>query len=112
MAVRKYILGDDGKPVPCEDLTRWGTWHLDIRNRLLSEDDVNGHRVVTLFVGLDQVPLPGAPPALWESEIRFHGQALPDARRHYRSRAEALKGHDTIVNQLRRPPAPEPKRGS
>jgi hypothetical protein len=112
MAMTKYILNERGEPEACEDTGRWGAWHLNMDNRTVVQDAVNGHMVATYFIGLDQVPLDGQPPALWETEVRFKGQALPELRRHYRSRAAAVAGHEDIVNLLRSVPVAEPPRRS
>ena len=47
----KYIL--HGKePVPCDDLFKWAEW-LKSADRHVKEDEINGVRISTVFLGLD-----------------------------------------------------------
>lgn len=110
--VVRYILDERGEPSPCPDLARWGAWHLHMDNRVVIRDVVNSRSITTLFIGLDQVPKPGEPPALWETEVVFRGGALPNERHHYRSRKAAIQGHEDAVNRFRNIPTPMPTRAS
>lgn len=104
----RYILNDDGEPVPCEDLFLWAAW-METGNRVLKQDYVEGERrtvklsgreyqqsvgVSTVFLGLDHGFGEG-PPVLWESMV--FGTSLDGEQRRYTSRAAALEGHAELV---------------
>src|SRR5687768_8132999 len=57
----KYILDDQGEPVPEPDTLKWGAW-MQGRERQLAFDEVGDARVSTVFLGLNHSFLAGGPP--------------------------------------------------
>jgi hypothetical protein len=104
MPVTRWILDPAGAPVPCDDVLRWSAWVLDVDNRIIARTFLGSYTINTLFMGLDQEPVEGLPPALWESEVRNDHRVLPEYRRRYRSREAAELGHRELVLKLRPPP--------
>jgi hypothetical protein len=93
----KYILDDDGRPVPCDDLEAWAYW-FETAERHVADDMDEGEgaarvRVSTVFLGLDHSWGHG-PPVLWESMI--FGGPLDGEQQRYSSREEALLGHHAM----------------
>lgn len=95
----KYILDENGEPQPEPDLMKWGLWFEDIEKRRVAWTEIEGVNVSTIFLGLDHNFSDGGPPILWESYVM--GGDLDGEMRRYSSRAEALKGHDEIVEAVR-----------
>ena len=106
----RYILDEDGKPIPCGDLLRWARWmeggHLRIAETTLSD----GSWVSTVFLGIDhRIALldgSGAAPILFETMV-FQVKGRPTDKdpfdmegidqRRYCTRDQALAGHAEIV---------------
>ncbi len=84
--------------VPCEDLMEWGRWYEDNRPALrVGDDDVNGVRVSTVFLGLDHSFGEGLP-LLFETMI-FKGPH-DGWQDRYTTWEEAELGHKRIVQLL------------
>lgn len=106
-----YILDDSGEPVPV-DLMTWGRWWEDSDKRIVLQDHPNirsrGTRtkgrygrpsrrrlmVSTVFLGLDHNWGDG-PPVLWETMI--FGGPFNEYQERYRSRLDALRGHQQAL---------------
>jgi hypothetical protein len=101
----KYILNDDGEPVPCEDILIWGEWFERTqhdRSRVVRQDYAEAEGSVgvsTVFLGLDHNYSASGPPVLWESLV--FGTSLDGAMQRYTSRADALRGHAELLARVR-----------
>lgn len=90
MKCYRYILNEEGKPVPEPDLFKWARW-LETADRTVAFDRIGHIRVSTVFLGLD--PGFGQPGhlVLWETmvfggRLDLHKQRCPGAR----EQAEAM----------------------
>ena len=86
----KYILDENGQPVPCDDLFTWGRW-METAKRSVQTDRIGDIRVSTVFLGLDHSFIEGGAPILFETMI-FGGEH-DGYQDRYTSREEALAGH-------------------
>lgn len=69
----KYILDDEGNPVPEDDLTKWGEWFESIGDgRRVERTCIGDVEISTVFLGLDHGYGSG-PPMLYETMI-FGGE--------------------------------------
>ena len=50
--LRNYVTNSHGDPMPCDDLLLWAKWFQD-GNRRVAEDDIDGTRISTVFLGVD-----------------------------------------------------------
>src|SRR5262245_48085717 len=92
---RKYIL--DGKnPVEVEDIFEWGRW-MEIADRRVARQIINGGDISTVFLGLDHSFGQG-PPMLFETMI-FGGEYDQEIER-YSTWKEAEAGHRRWVERL------------
>lgn len=108
----RYILDDDGNPVPEPDLFKWATWlEAAYQNgeRVVQQDELeDGHWVSTVFLALDYNHMrliqgeEGGPPILYETMVfNDYGSLDTDwACERYATRAEALAGHQHAVTEL------------
>lgn len=106
----KYVLDDNGNPVPEPDLMAWGTW-MQTGDRTIKKTKIGDIKVSTVFLGLDHNYLGQGPPLLYETMcFRADGQVVErdDCFARYSTRAEALAGHEQIVESVR-PHAPNRK---
>jgi hypothetical protein len=107
-----YVLNAAGEPEQTDDVTTWGLWFENVRNRIVAQDrderpgapDV---MVSTVFLGLDHNFGGGGPPVLWETMIL--GGPLDGYQRRYSSRAAALEGHAEACALMRKEVAREKK---
>jgi len=107
MALRCYVLDDQGNPVPCDVLT-WGRWMEaadTYRLRTIAKDRDEGPgadpvEVSTVFLGLDHNYRGSGPPVLWETLV--FGGPLDGTQRRYDSRDAALRGHQAICRLVRK----------
>lgn len=86
----KYILNDEGVPVPESDVVAWGRW-FQTASRHVGFDDLGEVSVSTIFLGLDHRFVGNGPPILWETLV-FGGPHDGDGER-YTSREDAVAGH-------------------
>jgi len=91
----KYILDDNGEPVPTADLQAWAAMFGDPR-RIVSKSHSGGVTVSTVFLGLD-FSFGDGPPLLFETMI--FGGPHDQYQERYTTRAEAIAGH-TKAEQL------------
>jgi len=109
----KYILDLNGEPVAVNDVDIWAEWFERASrdgSRILKQDFVEGEDgaahfslkdrvgVSTVFLGLDHQWGDG-PPILWESLVS--GTSLDGQMQRYTSRADALRGHDALLEEVR-----------
>lgn len=87
-----YCLDEAGEPVEEPDRIRWAYWMEDARASLaVGHDLVAGTvDVVTSYVGFSCEK----PPKLWQTQVTG---GLRDRMEWYRSRHEALIGHEAMV---------------
>lgn len=97
----KYILDDSGNPVQCNDLLAWARW-FESGNRVVARSElIHGHVVSTVFLGLDHNFSGRGDPVLYETmAFNDYGSIDSIGMRRYRTRAEALAGHDEVVTEL------------
>jgi hypothetical protein len=97
--IGRYILDADGNPVLEPDLFKWAVW-FETADRQVADDVLaHGHRVSTVFLGLDHRYLTVGDPILWET-MTFNDYGPIECER-YTSRADALAGHQRAVEQLK-----------
>jgi hypothetical protein len=104
MGVGKYILDDDGNPVPEPDLLKWVTW-METGIRRVNMTLTTRGRVSTVFLGLDHRFrfLDDGPPLLFETMIfgeDGHSEWDESYCEMYSTREEAQLGHWVAVNML------------
>ena len=100
----RYVLDDQGNPVPETDPMVWARWFADVNKRRLAMTDLpGGGYVSTVFLGLDHGWSDG-PPALWETMV--FGVTGDETQERYTSHDDALAGHEAIVARLSSAPAP------
>lgn len=80
-----YILNSEGEPVPVEDVLLWGKW-FETADRIVAQTEVPGGVM-------------GGPPVLWETMGFMDGNSDHETDR-YTSYADAVKGHQAIVEKL------------
>jgi len=93
-----WLLAADGEtPIPTTDVHRWGAW-FKTADRVVRQDFCDGQPqqtgVSTVFLGLDHGFGTGRP-VLWESLV--YGTSLDGQITRYRSRADALAGHASLL---------------
>lgn len=100
-----YILNADGEPEACEDVLTWAHW-MGTADRHVAQDldegtgpdDPKRIRVSTVFLGIDHDFFGSGIPVLWETMV--FGGLLDGEQRRYQSRAEALRGHQTMCQRV------------
>ena len=98
LPIRHYIL--KGKtPIPCDDYSKWSEWHEKADTRV-AWDEVGSRAVTTIFLGIDHGLLNGKP-SLFETMV-MGGEWNPDLQWSYPTWDEAVKGHKTIVAELKK----------
>jgi hypothetical protein len=72
---------------------------------------LRGHtyRVSTVWLGLDHAFWPGHRPLLFETMVFEHGLIFEDLMDRYSTKAEAERGHQRMVRQVRRIVRSQPK---
>jgi hypothetical protein len=92
----RYILNDNGRPIPCGDLFEWANWMETQRaKRIVEKTQIDEHvRVSTVFLGLDH-NFYGGDPLLYESMI--FGGPHDQHQERYHTLEEAKRGHQTMV---------------
>ena len=89
----KYIL-DGHNAIPCDDILKWTQW-LENSERYVANDEKNGIRVSTVFLGFDHSFLKSQP-SLFETLV-FGGEHDGDMQR-YATWEEAEQGHKKMCN--------------
>lgn len=92
-----YILDAQGEPVLEPDLTVWGRW-MGRAERHIGNDLIGLVKVSTVFLGLDHSWASG-PPLLWETMV--FGGPLDGEMERYRTRDEAIRGHQFIMERVK-----------
>lgn len=94
-----YILDEERNPVPAKDTIEWAQW-FQKHERHVALAEISNVRVSTVFLGIDHGWFQEGPPVLFETMI-FGGQYNGDQWR-YSTWAEAVKGHETAVELVRK----------
>lgn len=106
-----YILDENHRPVPVDDVLVWGRWFEDINNRRVAETHTKLFIISTVCLGIDHQFYKG-PPILFET-MSFERQ--PHIRRwldgtlsevhaddecvRYSTWDDAMEGHNTMVRR-------------
>ena len=99
MRPRYYVLDENDEPRPAM-LLEWGAFMADASRRRLARTACDGDVLVsTVFLGLDHSHREDDPPVLWETMV--FGGLFDQQQRRYRSREEALRGHEEMVARVR-----------
>ena len=110
----QYILDDDGKPVPEPNPLKWAMWMATSEQRVVASDYIGKIHVSTIFLGLDynrpldamlRDALNGIPPDrndtyFFETMI-FGDDTLDGYQRRYKTRDEAVAGHQAALAAVR-----------
>ena len=97
----KYILDDEGNPVECNDLMKWGRWFEMADNmRIVGKNFIGDVHVSTVFLGMDHNFGYGESrePILYETMI--FGGKHNDYQERYATRAEAIEGHARALKMV------------
>lgn len=90
----RYILDEQGNPVPEPDLLKWAKWFEEAGEKRRIAHDVKGEcSVSTVFIGLDH-SFGGKSPLLYETMV-FGSKE--DIQERYATKEEALAGHKRIL---------------
>lgn len=100
----QYILNEAGEPMPERDVLTWAAW-FETGNRVVERSYVDDLWISTVFLGLDHDHLGMAMgidplsyrPLLWETMVFRGAESLEQQR--YRSRGDAIAGHDAMVEK-------------
>jgi hypothetical protein len=93
----KYILTDDRRAVPIDDLIAWAQW-FEVANRQVAVDRIGDTTVSTVFLALDHRFGEG-PPLIFETMI-FNGP-LDGEQGRYSTWDEAIAGHAAAAGKVR-----------
>ena len=97
-----YVI-ESGRPVPAPDVISGAIFIERASNRIVR---LGGLVISTVFLGVDHAHFTGGPPVLWETMV-FAAEGMPNAeeidlsQRRYRSRLEAVAGHEEVVAEAR-----------
>ena len=96
--MKLYYILDGHTPVPCDDPMEFARW-FEEADRQVGDDEVDGHRVSTVFLGINHAFTPG-PPILFETMIFPESELVG----RYSTWDDAEAGHRRAVEDLRRRP--------
>ena len=94
-----YIL-ENQVPVPTDNILQWGRWMENPSNKQLALTKINGLRVSTLFLGVDNQFTEGQP-VLFETIVFRENQPIDEYCCRYYTWDEAKAGHDAIVELIK-----------
>lgn len=95
--MRNYVLDENGQPRLEPDLLAFGAWYESAECHV-ADDDIDGVRVSTVFLGIDHNHGGGAP-ILFETMV--FGGAFNEAQERYHTREEAIAGHKAWVKEVK-----------
>jgi hypothetical protein len=90
-----YILDENRKPLPVNDVTEWAR-QFEKTDRVIRKSVIGKFTVSTVFLGLDH-SFYGGPPLLYESMV-FNSS--DDFMRRYATEKEAVEGHEQICEMI------------
>ena len=93
----RYILDENKKTIPCEDLLKWATW-FEKADRNVAKIKIGGVEISTVFLGLDHNAL-GDKPQLFETMI--FGGKLDGEMWRYSTWDEAVEGHKKAIKKVK-----------
>ena len=93
----KYILNGH-EVVKCSDLMQWAKW-FESADRIVAKDTVGDSDISTVFLGLDHQF--GDGPLLLFETLVFGGN-LSNEMDRYSTWDEAVSGHNTMIERVRR----------
>lgn len=99
MSTDKYILNDQGEPVPEPNLHKWGSWMQNTKGRVVKKETIGDSEVSTVFLGLDHSFGDTSEPILWETMV-FDGKLDQEQDRCPGNRADAIKMHERMVERV------------
>jgi len=91
------------KPVPCDDLLKWGMWmeKANIKaKRKVRRTHLKGCYVSTVFLGIDHNHTMNGPPVLFETMV-FSGEGWLDIQERCSTWRQALKQHWNVVSTVK-----------
>jgi hypothetical protein len=91
-----YIL--DGRNAVKTDLMTWARWFEKGTERHVADETINGHRISTVFLGVDHSFGQG-PPLLFETMV--FGGSLNQEQDRYTTWEQAEAGHKAMVDRVR-----------
>lgn len=99
----RYILDENGKPIPEPDLLKWAQWFEDTKQRVVQQDHIGDIFVSTVFLGLDHAFVYDDvhEPVLWETMIFKDTDWSGDFQRRYTSLNDAIAGHMEAVEMVK-----------
>lgn len=98
-ALGQFIL-EGREVVPCPDLMKWARW-FETFDRRIAFDDVNGHSVSTVFLGLDHGWGEG-PPLVFETMVFKNGSMTGEEQWRCATYDEAEAQHARAVGIFQR----------
>lgn len=102
-ATDKYILNDQGEPVPEPDTLKWGSWlQWKQEMRKVIKEKFGESEVSTVFLGLDHAYGTEVGPILWETMV-FGGPLEGEQDRCGGNRSDALAMHARMVARVTAP---------
>ena len=99
--LQRYVLDDDGNPVPEDDAAAWKRFMQDLDRRRVAVDETERWTVTTLFMGIDHNLVGSGPPMLWKTSV-YGPQPWGGFSCWYASRWRALSQHDQVAEAVRR----------
>jgi hypothetical protein len=99
-----FTLDERGNPVEATGLLQWSDWYgASLRNgsRFIAETTIGNVRVSTIFLGMAHTAVELCEfdlSYLWESMV--FGGPFDRLMQRYKTKAEALKGHEGIISRL------------
>lgn len=94
--LRLYIL-EGHTPIPAKNTEQWGSWFGSVDHHV-ADDEIDGIRVSTVFVGIDYSFGLG-PPLFYETMV--FGGRFDQCIQRYETWDEAEKGHRQWVNRVK-----------
>lgn len=79
------------------DILEWGKW-FETADRVVAQDEVGGHVVSTVFLGIDH-NFGAGPPLLYETMVFPKDAWAEQDCERYATRAEAQAGHVAMVTK-------------
>lgn len=100
-----YILDERNRPKLELDLVTWAMWfELDerrvLRQQRWTREDGTSILVSTVFLGVDHNFALTGPPVLWETMAFIEHEPGEEGQMRYTSMAEAIIGHNWLVEHL------------
>lgn len=92
MSEGRYILDDDGRPVPCPDIHAWAKWFDRMENRRVALHVGDACTISTVFLAMDHDFSGVGPPILYETLITYT-LSQDDRMERHTTREKAMERH-------------------